>query len=246
MNKFEKGVATVFLLLFAQCLLLFFHTQFNFEDFSHYVLEYWPNYIFNLFLLYILFLFFLVVFNRKPLAWFLFFSTIVLFSIANYFKISYRSEPLLPSDFSLIFQLNQILQMMNINHMLISILLIGLILFIFIILMKMKSEKVFSNKQRILLSLLLAFFIVSVFYSKHPNSPYQLVANFFGNHDNYWDLTEDYSQNGQIAGFIKNLDIIVMEENPENYSIDAVNEIVEKYKQKAKEMNIGNTPLNIK
>lgn len=244
MNKFEKGVVMLFLLLFAQCLLLFFHTQFNFEDFLHYLLGYWPNYIFNLFLLYILFLVFLVVFNRKPIAWFLFFSTIVLFSIANYFKISYRSEPLLPSDFSLIVQLNQIIQLMNISHMLISILLISLILFIFLILLRMKSEKVFSNKQRVILSLLLAFFIVSVFYSKHPNSPYQVVANFFGNHDNYWDLTEDYSQNGQIAGFLKNLDIIVMEEIPENYSIDTINEIVEKYKQKAIEMNVGNKPLD--
>ena len=70
-----------------------------------------------------------------------------------------------------------------------------------------------------------------MFYSNHQYSPYRVVATAFGIKDVYWDLTEDYSLNGPLVGFIKNLDIQVMEEKPENYSYETVRDIVNKYKE---------------
>ncbi len=63
------------------------------------------------------------------------------------------------------------------------------------------------------------------------------MATFFGITNSYWDLKEDYSSSGPLAGFIKNLDIQVMEEEPENYSYETIMEIVEKYKEKSIELN---------
>ena len=82
-----------------------------------------------------------------------------------------------------------------------------------------------------------------MFYSNHQNNPYRVIATSFGITDIYWDLTEDYHSNGPLVGFIKNLDIQVMEQKPENYSYETVKEIVNKYKEKVTETNNGKDTL---
>lgn len=241
MRRLKKGCLTILLLLVAQIILVTFQCQFNLQDVWYYTYNYWHNYIFDLILLYVLYLAFLVLFNRNTYAWFCFFSTILLFSMANYLKLSYRSEPLLPSDFSMIFELNQIIRMINEVHMITSVIVIALLFVFFLLLKKIKSKPIFTSIQRILLAVVMLLLFYSFFNSNHTNNPYKVIASSFGITDNYWDLAEDYSSNGPIAGFIKNLDIQVMEEEPADYSYDAIKEIVTKYKGKLKE---ANSPTN--
>ncbi|KGR77747.1 LTA synthase family protein [Ureibacillus manganicus] len=237
MERIKSIHLTIVLIFTANLIIIFFHSQLQLIDALENLRQYWHNYLFNGILLYLLYVLFLVIFNRKMLAWFAFFSTIILFSIANFLKLSYRSEPLLPSDFSMIFQLQQILQLINFGHMLISIVLIGVLLALLIYLIKLKEKRVFKSKIRLFIGFILFLFIVCIFYSKHPNNPYTLVSNAFGISDTYWDMTDDYSQNGPVAGFLKNIDVVVMEDEPEGYSIEAISAIVEKYKEKALEHN---------
>ena len=163
--------------------------------------------------------------------------------MANYLKLNYRSEPLLPSDFSMLFELNQIIYMINEVHMMISIMVIVLLFGLFLLLKKIKSKPNFTFTQRILLAFVMLLLFYSFFNSNHTNNPYKIIASSFGITDKYWDLSEDYRTNGPIAGFIKNLDIQVMEEEPADYSYDAMKEIVTKYKGKLKEANMSTNSL---
>ncbi|WP_431027200.1 LTA synthase family protein [Lysinibacillus sp. LZ02] len=237
MRKLKNGCFTMAILFLAQCILIYFQCQFQFQDVVYYTQQYWHNYVFDIILLYFLYLAFLVIVNRKTYASFLLLSTTLLFSIANYLKLNYRSEPLLPSDFTMIFEINHIIQMINKVHIIVSIGAILLLIAAFFLLNRFKSKPVHTGKQRLLVSLLLCFVFYSFLNSNHANNPYKVIATSFGITDSYWDLKEDYSSNGPIAGFIKNLDIQVMEELPEDYSYEAVSDIVEKYKEKAIQMN---------
>lgn len=243
MGMIKSIQLSIVLLLIAQTIIVIFHNQFQLMEAIQNVQSYWHNYVYNIILLSLLYAIFLVLFNRKLLAWYLFFSTVLLFSIANYLKLAYRSEPLLPSDFSMIFQLNQILHLLNFGHMLISFIVIVLLIALSIFLARLKEKHVFYPKTRMLLAFLLFLIVVSIFYSKHPNNPYTAVSNLFGISDTYWDMTDDYSQNGPVAGFLKNIDVIVMEDAPEDYSVEAINEIVDKYKEKAMKQNLDNDTL---
>lgn len=236
-SKLRNFGITIGLLLIAQFILILFQCQFNIQDVWFYTQNYWHNYVFNIILLYFFYLAFLVIFNRKTYASFMLLGTTLLFSIVNFLKISYRNEPILPSDFSMIHQLNHIILMINKVHMISSVVVILLLIASFFFLKKFKSKPVFTIKQRLLVSLLLFFVFFSFFNSNHNNNPYKVIATFFGITNSYWDLKEDYSSSGPLAGFIKNLDIQVMEEEPENYSYETISEIVEKYKGKSIELN---------
>lgn len=244
MTKIKNIFMTITFLLLAQFILIYFHLQFSFQDVWDYIGDYWFHYLFNVILLYVIFLAFLVLINRKVFAWYLFFITILLFSIANYLKISYRSEPLLPSDFSMIFELNQIIQLINGVHLI--MILVFFIIFIVSIffLVKLKTHRVFTLKYRIILSLVIFFIFSSFFFSHHSNNPFRIVANMFGISDMFWDLGENYSQNGPLVGFIEHLDIEVMEEEPVDYSYEVMSEIVQKYKDKVSDMNEGRDSLD--
>ncbi|WP_341323097.1 LTA synthase family protein [Solibacillus sp. FSL H8-0523] len=243
MHKVKYSGQTILFLLFAHFILIYFHCQFNFQDVWENTMNYWHNYLFNIFVLYVFYVCCLVLFNRQKYAWFWFFTSIVLFAMANYLKLSYRNVPLLPSDFTQIFELTHIIQMLNEIHVMILLVFLGLLVVVFLLVTKIKSKLIFTTKQRIGSALFLWLIILSMYYSNHHYSPYRVMATAFGITDVYWDLTEDYSSNGPLVGFIKNLDIQVMEEKPENYSYETVREIVNKYKEKATETNNGKDTL---
>ena len=242
MEKVKKSVQTILYLLMAQFVLVYFHCQFNLQDVLDFTLNYWHNYVFNILILYVFYMLFLVLFNQKKYAWFCLFTCTILFAMANYFKLNYRSEPLLPSDFTQLFEMTSIIQMLNDIHIIIILIAIGLLVVTFLFLTKIKTKLVFTRKQRIGGSFLLILIVFSVFYNNNQYSPYRVIATSFGIADVYWDLTEDYNKNGPLVGFLKNLNIQVMEESPENYSYETVSEIVNKYKERSKS-NQGNETL---
>lgn len=243
MCRIKNSCFTIAILLLAQSILLYFQCQFDVRDVVYYTQHYWHNYAFNMILLYVLYVALCVIVNRRIYAYFLFLSATLLFSVANYLKLHYRSEPLLPSDFSMISQIHHILHMMNQVHMIAIIGVIILLIATFVALTRFKSKPAFTVKQRLLLSILLCLIFASFFNSNHDKNPYKFIATAFGITNSYWDLNEDYRSNGPLAGFIKNLDIQVMEEIPENYSYEAVRDLVDKYKEKSAEMNVEREPL---
>ncbi|WP_274309815.1 LTA synthase family protein [Solibacillus daqui] len=243
MKKFKNGGLTILFLLVAQFILLTFHSQFHFQDVWENTVYYWQRYLFGVLVLFVFYLCGLVVFNRQKYAWFSFFSMVMLFAFADYLKISYRSEPLLPSDFTQIFEITSIIKMLNEIHVMVLFVILGLLVGAFLLVTKIKSNVIFTTKQRIGSAFILMLIIMSMYYSNHPFSPFRVMASAFGITDVYWDLTEDYSSNGPIVGFIKNLDIQVMGEQPENYSYEAVRKIVNEYKEKAKAGNDGKDSL---
>ena len=242
MQNVKKCCQLIFVLLVSQFIIIIFHFQFNFQDFLANTVDYWHNYVFHMVVLCVFYYCCLVVCNRQKYALFLHFTCTLLFAIANYLKLSYRSEPLLPSDFSQILELKQIMQMMNESHVVIVLVFIGLLVVIFAVLTKIHSKLIFTTKQRIVAVSFLFLIIFSMYHSNHQYSPYRIIATTFGSTDIFWDLTEDYSQNGPVVGFIKKLNIQVMDE-PENYSYETVKGIVDKYKEKTSETNEGKGTL---
>ncbi|MGM9945520.1 MAG: LTA synthase family protein [Lysinibacillus sp.] len=143
----------------------------------------------------------------------------------------------------MIFEISHIIQMINRVHMIAIIGVILLLIAALFLLKKIKCKPIYTVKQRLLLSLLLCFVFFSFINSNHERNPYKIIATSFGITNIYWDLSEDYRVNGPLAGFIKNIDIQVMEEVPEDYSYEAVRDIVDKYKEKSVEMNDGREML---
>ena len=242
MEYVKKSCQLIFFLLLAQFIIIYFHFRFYFQDVLSYMLNYWHNHVFNIVVLYVFYLCCLVVFNRQTYALYWFFTGTFLFAIANYLKLSYRNEPLLPSDFSQILEVSQIIQMMNEFHVIIVLVAIGLLVVTFLLLTKIHSKWVFTTKQRIVGASLLTLIFISMYHSNQQFSPYRVIAASFGITDIFWDLTEDYSINGPLVGFIKKFNIQVMDE-PENYSYETVKGIVDKYKEKVFEMNKGKNSI---
>ena len=239
MQYVKKSLHLIFVLLLAQFILIYFHFQFNFQDVLSYTINYWHNYVFNIVVLYVFYLWCLVVCNTQKYALYWFFTGTFLFAITNYLKLSYRSEPLLPSDFSQILEIVDIIQMINEFHVMILLVTIGLLVVgTFLLHTKIKSKLIFTVKQRVVGAFFLTLIIFSMYHSNHQYNPYRIIAESFGITDIFWDLTEDYSLNGPLVGFINKLNIQVMDE-PENYSYETVKEIVDKYKEKANETNKG-------
>ena len=242
MRCVKKSAQLIVVLLLAHFIVIYFHFQFNFQDVLSYTSNYWHNYVFNIVVLYVFYLCCLVVCNRQKYALYWFFTGTFIFAIANNLKLSYRSEPLLPSDFSQILELKQIIQMMNEVHVISVLFVLVLLGGIFGLLTKIRSQLIFTTNQRIVVASFLSFIIFSMYHSNNQYSPYKIIAESFGISDIFWDLTEDYSLNGPLVGFVKKLNIQVMDE-PENYSYETMKEIVDKYKEKVTTTNKGKFTL---
>lgn len=164
-----------------------------------------------------------------------------LIGYSNSKKISILGEPLYPVDFYQIKNLKSLVQM--VGGKLSILLLVALVLFIFLlayVVKKLPKIKI-GAKSRLVLFTLSSFIIYS--YLFFSNNFINVLAANAGVNIVLWNQPRNYEYNGFVFGLLSNLQNDIMEE-PEGYSQEAIQSIVDKYTLKAEKINTERNSSN--
>lgn len=227
-------------------LLQFFQNQYSFSLAVKFAFQ-WHRELFLLgaFLLFNLYLWIISLVGSRWLSTLIMSVLVVALGTITQQKMALRGEPLYPSDFAMIKELPFLIQMIDSKLIVaISIFLITIVsLSIFILIKKKKSSKKSAQLVQNKLNWLVrggTFLITSciLFYTMWFNQPGNVLKTTYDQYA-YWipySQQMNYYNNGFIGGFLYNLGVDAMAK-PMNYSKKQVTDIVQKYKEKAAEIN---------
>ena len=196
--------------------------------------------ILTLLLYYLIYRFFYGITNKFWLSSIITYVAVTIAIVADAIKIYYRSEPILPTEVTMVSAYGDILEM--IPQIILWITIIGIIILTGIIIfceIKFPQEKL--NWKSRLLGILLAIVIFgSSTRINHGNSIVNAWLSSYGNEPTFWNQEYGAQYNGAIQQFLNNIDTSIMESNS-NYSRKRVNKLVGKYKKQAEKINKGRT-----
>lgn len=196
--------------------------------------------ILTLLLYYLIYRFFYGITNKFWLSSIITYTAVTIAIVADAIKIYYRSEPILPTEVTMVSAYGDILEM--IPQIILWIAIIGIIILTGVILfceVKFPQEKL-SWKPRLLGILLAIVVFGSSTRINHGNSIVNAWLSSYGNEPTFWNQEYGAQYNGAIQQFLNNIDTNIMENNS-NYSRKRVNKLVEKYKKQAEKINKGRT-----
>ncbi|WP_241478771.1 LTA synthase family protein [Ligilactobacillus salivarius] len=196
--------------------------------------------ILTLLLYYLIYRFFYGITNKFWLSSIITYTAVTIAIVADAIKIYYRSEPILPTEVTMVSAYGDILEM--IPQIILWIAIIGIIILTGVILfceVKFPQEKL-SWKPRLLGILLAIVVFDSSTRINHGNSIVNAWLSSYGNEPTFWNQEYGAQYNGAIQQFLNNIDTNIMENNS-NYSRKRVNKLVEKYKKQAEKINKGRT-----
>ncbi len=245
-KELSKTIVCGFLVaVISNFLLQVFQNQFNVEVAWLFMTE-WHTELFLLGtgVLMMLYIWFTSLIGNRYVGSFLMLLISIVLGITTQQKMVLREEPMYPSDFSMITNLPFLLKMMN-NKMFLLLILIFFIVFIGVYWFvrrtnKVKQKRLHQNLKEVkgLRIGLFALSSLSLIYIYSFNTPGNLVKAAYNDHA-YWipySQEMNYYNNGFVGGFLYNLNVTPMEK-PENYSTETMNQLILKYKEKAKEIN---------
>ena len=155
---------------------------------------------------------------------------------ADAIKIYYRSEPIFPTEVTMVSAYGDILSMVPKPILWITIVVLT-ILIVFIIFCETKVPQRKLNWKSRLLSILVAIVVFgSSTRINHWNSIVSKWLSSYGNDPAFWNQEWGVQQNGALQQFLNNIDTNIMESS-ESYSRKKVNKIAEKYEGQARKIN---------
>lgn len=180
-----------------------------------------------------------LVFNRFWYAYGIMFVTELIITVASTLKIILRHEPILPTDMSSLTSTGDILKMISPVVVVAGFLAI-IISFILFIWLQHKDARTIKMaiKLRIINILVLMILLSGTFFVNHANLLPARICNIFKIQKMFYDQEDGARVNGPILQFINNLDVSVMDK-PEGYSKAAVQKVMKKYDQEAKNINVS-------
>lgn len=163
----------------------------------------------------------------------------VVLAIANSQKMSFRGEPVYPSDFDMIKALPELMGMVDKKIIILSVLFSLVMLGASALLVRKEwqkingSENVINNVGHFIIFLSLTFFMVSLYQFNKPENKIKAV---FEQHTEWvdWNQSHNYKRNGFVSGFVYNLNAPSIDK-PDN--LEFTEDIIKKYTEKAKEHN---------
>ncbi|WP_289526200.1 LTA synthase family protein [Ligilactobacillus salivarius] len=156
--------------------------------------------------------------------------------VADAIKIYYRSEPIFPTEVTMVSAYGDILSMVPKPILWITIVVLT-ILIVFIIFCETKVSQRKLNWKSRLLSILVAIVVFgSSTRINHWNSIVSKWLSSYGNDPAFWNQEWGVQQNGALQQFLNNIDTNIMESS-ESYSRKKVNKIAEKYERQARKIN---------
>lgn len=241
------GLITAFV---GNFLLQFSQNQYDFSLAVKFAFQ-WHTELFllGMFLLFTLYLWITALIGSRWLSALIMFVTLIVTSVTTQQKMALRGEPLYPSDLSMINELPFLIQMID------SKMIVAIILFLisvvtlssYLLIKKKKSSKRLDKPIQKKLNWLIrgvTFIITSgiLFYSMGFNQPGNVLKSAYDQYA-YWipySQQMNYYNNGFIGGFLYNLGVDAMAK-PSGYSKEQVTGIVQKYEEKAAEINKSRT-----
>ena len=194
----------------------------------------------NFILYYLIYRFFYGITNKFWLSSIITYIVVAIAIVADAIKIYYRSEPILPTEVTMVSAYGDILEM--IPQIILWIAIVGTIILTGIIIfceIKFPQERL--NWKSRLLGILLAIVIFgSSTRINHRNSIVSAWLSSYGNNSIFWNQEWGVQNNGALQQFLNNIDTNIMKDNA-NYSRKKVDKIAEKYRRQAENINKGRT-----
>lgn len=162
--------------------------------------------------------------------------------IVTYQKMLLRAEPLYPSDLSMITGFFSLLKMVDIKVILLSVLLLFLLFMSIAAIIKSKKKKdtrFIKKKKWITRIIIFSGTTLLLVHIGNFNQPGNSVKAFFDQYAVWTSFSQqtNYLHNGFLSGFLYNLEGPVINK-PDNYSKTTMEELVQKYQNKADEINV--------
>lgn len=179
--------------------------------------------------------FFMILFRKLWIASACFLSLTIIIAVANYEKVFYRNEGILPTDLTMINSLDKIVGMISPLIILVSI--IGLLAVIVICYISLRNfDFQFSWQMKSLIVLLLLASSYGLVNSQQKDSVAYDIGHAMGNNPLYLNPKVAIETNGPIINFFNNLNVQIMEK-PKGYSKENMNKITQKYVKVSNQIN---------
>lgn len=157
--------------------------------------------------------------------------------IANYLKIVFREEPIIPADLAMIKALKSLIGMMGTGVLVLAICLIVLVIGLMIYLEKKKPHVLHMGvKKSILWILVTIIFFSGTLVMNHDGGYVNALMRGLGDEPYFFNQLYGAKVNGPVLQFLNNIDVTVMNE-PQNYSEKTMKAIYEKYAKKSQQIN---------
>ncbi|MCH4056761.1 MAG: sulfatase-like hydrolase/transferase [Lactobacillaceae bacterium] len=249
-NKFHYSFLTAILLFFTQILstLLMYRSFKTLDSLSHpnnniIIVTFFNNFprmFAGFIVLSIFYIFLKSVSNHR---WFSLISVIAFtlaFSFANRLKIASRSEPIIPADISELKSFSALIEMIGFDKLIMIIFLLILVIALIVYLEhNFKSNR--YHPHRIIKVIGSGLFIISLGLLHHDfiiTTPFLQALGVDPNEAT--NLLVLAQSNGPILQYVSGLDVTIMVQ-PDNYSKETINQIMDKYQKRAKTINQGRT-----
>jgi len=205
-------IGTVLLLIALQYILLASHYSFDFASTKHTFKFYLGTMIWNIIILYLFYKIISILTNKIYFSWLILSSITIIFSVANYFMILYRDEPILPNDLTMISNMGDILSYINKSDLIVIIVTFVLLIAALVGTYFIKKQVIFDNKKERLIQGGIVFIVtIILFWGSNLDNIFYKLGTKFGYSNQFWDMEHHYKQNGPLVGFLSISDVIAMD-----------------------------------
>ena len=157
--------------------------------------------------------------------------------MANYLKILFRDEPIIPADLAMIKALKSLLGMMGVGVIILAVVLIIVVIGLIIYLEKKHPLALhMSLRKSIMWILVTVIFFSGTLVMNHDGNYVNMLMRGVGNEPYFFNQLYGAKLNGPVLQFLNNLDISVMDE-PSDYSEESMKQIYKKYTYKSTRIN---------
>lgn len=238
--KENNNIKAILTVLALSVVMVLFQTAFQHDRYIYKAVVYlWNPHIIllNILPVFLIMLLFSYVFKKINVAFMITAIPMFLMLVVNKYKIYFRDEPLLPLDFSLLGETANIVQ----NYNLLSfrpVIILGVAVFVAICIWVQKNFKGFETNTLTRISVIGACVVIgaSTYFGIYSRKPVydSIVADTGLYHD-----TEITTRLGFTYSFLAKINSVNYEQ-PEGYSDEKVNEILERYSQEEPLMEFPN------
>ncbi|NLZ48385.1 MAG: sulfatase-like hydrolase/transferase [Clostridiales bacterium] len=234
-SKLAKAILISFVFaLITTFFLQFFQMSQNFMPTIWWISENYKIFLLSSLFIFCLYLLLFSIIGNPYVSSIIALVILELIGYSNSKKISILGEPLYPVDFYQIKNVKSLVQMVggNLLILLIAATVVFILLLVFAV-KKLPKVKI-GAKSRLALFTLSSFIIYCYLFFSH--SFINVLAANAGVNIVLWNQPRNYEYNGFVFGLLSNLQNDIMKE-PEGYSEETIQEIVDKYTEKAIEIN---------
>jgi|GEM_PF-81528 len=245
-SKSSAAFISFFMVSFGFILFNLLQNQFNWVEVARWAGGMPVIYLYNFLLFAAVYLLFLMLINRIWLASFAYMVFVGVIGFANWQKIVFRNEPILPSDWEQIMILPQLSKMIGLGKIvsiIFGLIILGMI--VYFAQKKLLSGKIFDWKTRVV-SIALSVGLLTFFghglqnytreMTKANPSLSAIILHAADYHPNPETVGFNTMKNGWAFNFLSLFGLKPMEE-PSNYNEETMQKIAEKYSDLADELN---------